>query len=118
MIDLLEGMGGNVDEDLGVGALTELVGKDREVVQETVPARVHNRQIGRIVLDGPKVRPPTGRDHEVRRARVLGRLVAEVTRVELNALVRQRSGERQLKGASVREQSLGRQSATGDLDVS
>jgi hypothetical protein len=62
VVDLFEGMSGDVKYDLAAGVLTELVGEDREVVEQAVPARVHDRQIGRIVLDGPNARPATRRD--------------------------------------------------------
>jgi len=88
VIDPLESRWRDVNQDLVVGALTELVGKDREVVEEAVPARVHDRQVGRIVLDRPQAGPTARSDQKVRSARVLGRLVAQITRVKLNALVR------------------------------
>ena len=62
VVDLFAGVRGDVKHDLAVGVLTKLVGEDREVVEQAVPARVHDRQVGRIVLDGPNPRPATGSD--------------------------------------------------------
>lgn len=87
------------------------------MVKQAVPAGVHDRQVGRIVLDGPEARPAARSDQKVRRARVLGRLVAEVTRVKLNALVRQRRRERQLEGPRVREQRLRPNDTIGDPHI-
>ena len=85
---MLEGVGRDVEENLATSPLTDLVGEDREVVEQAVPTCVHDRQVGRIVVDRPNARPAARSDQKVSRGGVLGRLVAEVTRVKLNALVR------------------------------
>lgn len=106
VVDLLEGVRRNVEPDTEPSALTEFVGEHREVVEQTVAARVHHWEVGRIVLDGPEAWSALRRDQEVRGARALGGLVTEVRRRELNAFVRQRRRDRQLEGTRVRKQGL------------
>jgi hypothetical protein len=80
-IDLLERVGINVEQNLVRGASAELIGEHREVVKQAVPARVHHRQVGRVVIDSPQARLVTMSEQEVRCGRV---------RVKLHALVGQR----------------------------
>lgn len=105
-VDLVQCGGRNLEHDLLARALTELVGEYGEMVEQTVAARMHHREGGRIVLDRPQTRTPRGRDQEVRSARAFGGLVAKVARVQLHSLVRQRRRECQLEGPRIRKQGL------------
>jgi hypothetical protein len=105
-VDLVQCGRRNVEQHVAGSALAELVDEHREMVEQTVPARVHHREGRRIVPDGPQTRPGPGRDQEVRGARAFGGLVTKVARVQLHAFVRQRRRKCQLEGARVREQSL------------